>query len=118
MLKSLTKGKWSRPPTDKSAVYLEFAPPGQQWGVRVTLMEHDARVEAINGPRGVWYRAPERYSSLVRPPHFMGTHPRYYAGKQDHRSGQRKTPCCPGGECPFTEPAPLNNWLGGSMLRL
>ncbi|HHY14647.1 MAG TPA: hypothetical protein GX521_01085 [Firmicutes bacterium] len=66
MLKSLTKGKWSRP-TDKSAVYLEFA-PGQQWGVRVTLMEHDARVEAINGPRGVWYRAPERYSSLVRPP--------------------------------------------------
>ncbi len=66
MLKGLTKGKWSRP-TDKSAVYLEFS-PGQQWGVRVTLMEHDARVEAINGPRGVWYKAPERYSSLIRLP--------------------------------------------------
>lgn len=66
MLNGLTKGRWSRP-TDKSAVYLEFA-QGQQWGIRVTLMEHDARVEAVNGPQGVWYKAPERYSSLIRPP--------------------------------------------------
>lgn len=69
MLKGLTKGRWTRP-TDKSAVYLEFA-PGQKWGVRVTLMEHDARVEAIKGPRGVWYKGPERYSSLVRPPNLL-----------------------------------------------
>lgn len=69
MLKELTQGKWSRP-TDKSAVYLEFA-PGKQWGIRVTLMEHDAKVEAVNGPGGTWYKGPERYSTTVRAPRFF-----------------------------------------------
>ena len=68
MIKGLDKGKWTRP-TDKSAVYLEFA-PGAKWGVRVTLMEYDARVEAVNGPKGTWYKGPERYSTLVRR-HFL-----------------------------------------------
>ncbi len=68
MLKSLTRGIWTRP-TDKTAVYLEID-PGKRWGVRVTLMEYDAKVEAVDGPRGVWYKAPQRYSTTVTPPNF------------------------------------------------
>ncbi|NMB02246.1 MAG: hypothetical protein GX971_12140 [Firmicutes bacterium] len=66
MLKELNKGQWSRP-TDKSAVYLEIA-PGQRWGIRVTLIDNYAKVEAVDGPQGVWYKAPKRYSSVIHPP--------------------------------------------------
>ena len=68
MLKNLTKGIWSRP-SDKSAVYLEIN-PGDQWGIRVTLIDYYAKVEAIDGPQGVWYKAPQRYSSSIYPPKF------------------------------------------------
>lgn len=68
MLKSLTRGVWTRP-TDKTAVYLEID-PGKRWGVRVTLMEYDAKVEAVDGPRGVWYKGPQRYSTMVYSPNF------------------------------------------------
>jgi len=34
-------------------------------------MEYDARVEAVNGPKGTWYKGPERYSTLVRRPNFL-----------------------------------------------
>ena len=66
MLKELNRGKWSRP-TDKSAVYLEIA-PGDKWGIRVTLIEDYAKVEAVDGPHAAWYQAPERYCSIIRPP--------------------------------------------------
>lgn len=66
MLKELKIGKWSRP-TDKSAVYLEIS-PGEQWGIRVTLIDYYAKVEAVDGPKGVWYKAPERYCSVIYPP--------------------------------------------------
>mgnify|MGYP000853803228 FL=1 len=69
LLKELTQGTWSRP-TDKSAVYLEIA-PGDQWGIRVTLIDDYAKVEAVDGPKGVWYKAPERYSSTLHPPGFL-----------------------------------------------
>jgi len=68
MLNELNRGQWSRP-TDKSAVYLEIA-PGDQWGIRVTLMEDCAKVEAVDGPDTAWYKAPERYCSIIRPPKF------------------------------------------------
>jgi len=68
MLKKLNRGKWSRP-TDKSAVYLEIA-PGDKWGIRVTLIEDYAKVEAVDGPHAAWYQAPERYCSIIRPPRF------------------------------------------------
>lgn len=66
VIKTLTKGKWSRP-TDKSAVYTEFE-PGARWGIRVTLIEDYAKVEAIEGEKAVWYNAPKRYSTIVSPP--------------------------------------------------
>lgn len=66
MLKELNRGTWSRP-TDKSAVYLEIN-PGDQWGIRVTLIDYYAKVEAVDGPRGVWYKAPQRYCSILYPP--------------------------------------------------
>ncbi|HHT73887.1 MAG TPA: hypothetical protein GX008_09265 [Firmicutes bacterium] len=69
MLKGLTQGKWTRP-TDKSAVYLEIA-PGCKWGIRVTLMEDYAKVEAIDSPNKPLYKAPERYSTVVKPPTFF-----------------------------------------------
>lgn len=69
MLKELKQGIWSRP-TDKSAVYLEIA-PGDQWGIRVTLIDHYAKVEAVDGPKGVWYKAPERYCSTIFAPNFL-----------------------------------------------
>lgn len=69
MLKGLTQGKWTRP-TDKSAVYTEFL-PGCEWGIRVTLMEDYAKVEAIDSPNAPLYKAPERYSSIIKPPSFF-----------------------------------------------
>lgn len=66
MLKELKHGTWTRP-TDKSAVYLEIA-ADEQWGIRVTLIDYYAKVEAIDGPKGVWYKAPERYCSVIYPP--------------------------------------------------
>lgn len=68
MLKELNQGTWSRP-TDKSAVYLEIA-PGQRWGIRVTLIDNFAKVEAVDGPQGIWYKGPERYCSVIQPPSF------------------------------------------------
>ncbi len=68
MLKDLKQGTWSRP-TDKSAVYLEIA-PGERWGIRVTLIDYYATVEAVDGPQGVWYKAPQRYSTTIYPPTF------------------------------------------------
>lgn len=67
--KMLSIGKWERP-TDQSAVYTEIA-PGERWGVRVTLIRDYARVEAIDGPRCSWYRAPKELSTDVRPPNFF-----------------------------------------------
>lgn len=69
MLKNLKKGTWTRP-TDKSAVYLEIA-PGEIWGIRVTLIDDYAKVEAVKGPKGVWYKGPVRYSVNIYPPNFF-----------------------------------------------
>lgn len=66
LLRELNQGTWSRP-TDKSAVYLEIA-PGEQWGIRVTLIDDYAKVEAVDGPKGVWYKASDRFSTTLRPP--------------------------------------------------
>ncbi len=66
LLKDLTNGTWTRP-TDKSAVYLEIA-PGDKWGIRVTLIDDYAKVEAVDGPKGVWYKGPNRYSTTIYPP--------------------------------------------------
>jgi len=66
LIKSLDKGKWTRP-TDKSAVYIEIE-PGKRWGIRVTLYENQAKVEAVQGEKTVWYNAPKRYSTIVTPP--------------------------------------------------
>lgn len=62
----LRVGKWSRP-SDTMAVYTEIA-PGKRWGIRVTLTEHSALVEAIDGERCSWYRAPQRIAAYVHPP--------------------------------------------------
>ena len=69
MIKGLDKGKWSRP-TDKSAVYIEIE-PGARWGIRVTLFENFAKVEAVQGEKAVWYNAPKRYSTIVAPPNIF-----------------------------------------------
>ena len=69
MLKELNQGKWSRP-TDRSAVYLEI-PPGKRWGIRVTLIDNYAKVEAVDGPKGTWYKGPQRYSSTIYPPNLI-----------------------------------------------
>jgi hypothetical protein len=69
LLKELSQGTWSRP-TDKSAVYLEIA-PGDSWGIRVTLIDNYAKVEAVDGPKGVWYKAPDRYSTTLHPPRLL-----------------------------------------------
>ncbi|MCK9525411.1 MAG: hypothetical protein M0R49_05740 [Limnochordia bacterium] len=69
LLKELSQGTWSRP-TDKSAVYLEIA-PGDSWGIRVTLIDNYAKVEAVDGPKGVWYKAPDRYSTTLQPPRLL-----------------------------------------------
>ena len=65
----LTKGKWERP-TDQSAVYTEIE-PGQQWEIPCTLIRDFARVEAINGPKCTWYKAPKELSAEVRPPNIF-----------------------------------------------
>ena len=66
MFKGLQKGKWSRP-TDKSAVYIEIA-PGEKWGIRVTLIDDYAKVEAIDSPNKATYKAPDRYCTVIKPP--------------------------------------------------
>lgn len=66
LLKELNQGSWSRP-TDHSAVYLEIA-AGERWGIRVTLIADYAKVEAVDGPKGVWYKGPDRYSTTLHPP--------------------------------------------------
>jgi len=68
MLKGLSQGKWTRP-TDKSAVYIEFL-PGSNWGIRVTLIENYAKVEAVDSPNTPLYKASGRYSTIVKPPSF------------------------------------------------
>ncbi|NLK07250.1 MAG: hypothetical protein GX316_00955 [Firmicutes bacterium] len=69
MQRLLNSGTWSRP-TDKTAVYLEIK-PGKIWGIRVTIFPHTARVEAVNGPKCTWYKAPIRFSKEVTPPNFL-----------------------------------------------
>lgn len=69
MLKDLKNGTWTRP-TDKSAVYLEIAPE-DTWGIRVTLIDDYAKVEAVEGPKGVWYKGPDRYSVNIYPPNLL-----------------------------------------------
>ncbi len=66
MIKQLNKGVWTRP-TDKSAVYLEIE-PGARWGIRVTLYENSAKVEAVTSAKTVWYEAPKRFSAIVSSP--------------------------------------------------
>ncbi len=66
MIKRLNKGKWSRP-TDRSAVYIEIE-PGRAWGLRITLIDDYARVEAVKGEKDPLYNAPKRYSTKVLPP--------------------------------------------------
>lgn len=66
MLKQLSKGKWTRP-TDRSAVYTEIE-SGKKWGIRVTLIDNYAKVEAIKGEKGVWYNGPKRYCATIMPP--------------------------------------------------
>ncbi|NMB46127.1 MAG: hypothetical protein GX998_06905 [Firmicutes bacterium] len=66
MYRLLTQGIWTRP-TDKMAVYTEIA-PHQVWGIRVTLYQATAQVEAINGPKCAWYKASPRVSARVHPP--------------------------------------------------
>ena len=67
--KLLTKGKWERP-TDKMAVYTEIN-PDERWGIRVTLLGKEARVEAIKGRDCSWYRAPKEISKEVYPPNLL-----------------------------------------------
>lgn len=67
--RKLNKGKWERP-SDKMAVYTEIE-RGKKWGIRVTLIDDYARVEAINDPKCVWYQAPAELSVEVRPPSLL-----------------------------------------------
>ncbi len=69
MLDHLSKGRWTRP-SDKQAVYTEFE-PGKRWGLRVTLIEDYAKVEAVEGEQGIWYKGPSQYSAVVSPPSFF-----------------------------------------------
>ncbi len=66
MIKHLNKGRWERP-TDRSAVYHEFE-PGKAWGLRVTLIDDYARVEAVKGIKDSLYNAPKRISTVVTLP--------------------------------------------------
>ncbi len=66
MYRLLTEGTWTRP-TDKMAVYTEIA-PGQVWGIRVTLYQDTAKVEAIDGPKCAWYKPSPEVSVEVTPP--------------------------------------------------
>jgi len=67
--RKLNKGKWERP-SDTMAVYTEIE-PGKKWGIRVTLIKDYARVEAIDGPKCVWYQASSELSSEVKPPSLL-----------------------------------------------
>lgn len=69
LLKQLSKGKWTRP-TDRSAVYTEIE-RDKKWGIRVTLIDNYAKVEAIKGEKGVWYNGPKRYSVTIMPPNIF-----------------------------------------------
>ena len=69
MIKGLDQGCWTRP-SDKQAIYTEIA-PGQAWGIRVTLFSDFAKVEAVKGAQGIWYKGPVRYSVSVYPPTFF-----------------------------------------------
>jgi len=62
----LCRGRWERP-SDKEAVYTEFA-PGRRWGIRVVLYVDEARVEAIDMESPFTYQSPRRYVTTVRPP--------------------------------------------------
>lgn len=62
----LNQGNWERP-SDRMAIYTEFLDPGDRWGIRVTLIEDSAKVEAIDGPHCVWYHAAAELSSEVAP---------------------------------------------------
>jgi len=66
--KLLNRGTWTRP-TDKMAVYTEIS-PGDVWGIRVTLYQDTAQVEAIDGPKCTWYKASPEVSAQVLPPTF------------------------------------------------
>jgi hypothetical protein len=66
MIAWLNQGKWERP-NDKMAVYTEIL-PGQKWGIRVTLLGAEARVEAVDSPRCTWYKVPRRLRAEVKPP--------------------------------------------------
>ncbi|NMB12248.1 MAG: hypothetical protein GX977_08170 [Firmicutes bacterium] len=68
MYELLNQGTWTRP-TDKMAIYTEIA-PGQAWGIRVTLYQDTAQVEAIDGPKCARYKASPRLSAQVTPPNF------------------------------------------------
>lgn len=65
----LNQGRWERP-SDRMAIYTEI-PPGARWGIRVTLIEEAAKVEAIDGPRCAWYNASNDLSVEVRPPTWL-----------------------------------------------
>lgn len=49
------------------AVYTEIL-PGQQWGIRVTLIKEMARVEVIDGEKCTWYKPGPEISADVSPP--------------------------------------------------
>lgn len=69
MIKWLDRGKWTRP-TDSMAVYTEID-KGKTWGIRVTLMKENARVEAIKGERCSWYKPGPEISTEIAPPNFF-----------------------------------------------
>ena len=52
------------------AVYTEIL-PGQQWGIRVTLIKEMARVEVIDGEKCSWYKPGPEISADVSPPTFF-----------------------------------------------
>jgi hypothetical protein len=52
------------------AVYTEIE-DDNTWGIRVTLLGNDAKVEAIDSPKCSHYHATKRLVSIVRPPSFI-----------------------------------------------
>lgn len=62
----LTEGRWTRP-HDRMAVYTEIE-PGAKWGIRVTLFERSAVVEAIDSPKCTHYKTDGRLRSEVSQP--------------------------------------------------
>ena len=49
------------------AVYTEI-PPGDVWGIRVTLIKERARVEVIDGEKCTWYKPGYEIAADVAPP--------------------------------------------------